>query len=338
MGDVIVKQALFPAPDPARCCEALSDDAALKQIIWDKLQGGMPGGGVLRPFLWLKVPGASTTILYFHANGEDLSNCRSHLRRLCTQLTVNVLGVEYPGYGLCPVQDQGTCTCSQYGSTTVRGIDQAAIHALQFLVSRQGIPASQVVLHGHSLGSGPALRLARYARDILCWSVGGLVLQSPFISIAQVAVDYGGKLGPLLVPNYYNNIATLRELCWQGSADATKSWVPGELGSRQWIPMLIVHGEKDGVVAPYHGRRLLEEALRCGHPAVEAVFPSTATHCSFESMDHLLQPIKNFMKCHLSIPWATSDSPVRRAAGCVSCCKARELPSSARVAQAQGGA
>lgn len=39
-------------------------------------------------------------LIYFHANAEDLGNSYLFLDHLRTQLRVNVLAPEYPGYGI----------------------------------------------------------------------------------------------------------------------------------------------------------------------------------------------------------------------------------------------
>ena len=38
--------------------------------------------------------------LYFHGNAEDLGMTRAFLRGLRSSLCVNILAIEYPGYGI----------------------------------------------------------------------------------------------------------------------------------------------------------------------------------------------------------------------------------------------
>ena len=63
----------------------------------------------------------------------------------------------------------------------------------------QGVDPAQIILHGRSLGTAPALHLARRAYDELHWEIGGIILQCPFVSIRQVAADYVGLAGAVLV-------------------------------------------------------------------------------------------------------------------------------------------
>ena len=43
--------------------------------------------------------GTAKTIIYFHANAEDICQVHYLLQHLCALLRVNVLAMEYPGYG-----------------------------------------------------------------------------------------------------------------------------------------------------------------------------------------------------------------------------------------------
>merc|ERR1712232_1298364 len=123
---------------------------------------------------------------------------------------------------------------------------------------------------------------AHYAQERFHWSVGGIILQSPFVSIAQLVADFVSNFGAFLVPNYYDNMAMMVQLCRKEENQAAKPW----------IPTLIVHGEKDEIIDPYHGRSLYNEARRRGHPAIEAAFPPLATHTSFEFVEDLTAPIR----------------------------------------------
>jgi len=45
-------------------------------------------------------PGSSKILIYFHANAEDIVLSHELLDYLRVLLKINVLAVEYPGYGL----------------------------------------------------------------------------------------------------------------------------------------------------------------------------------------------------------------------------------------------
>mmetsp|Transcript_87344 Transcript_87344/g.271338 ORF Transcript_87344/g.271338 Transcript_87344/m.271338 type:complete len:333 (-) Transcript_87344:143-1141(-) len=276
MGNAIEKRLIFPAP------ESSGQPASLT---WDEQPRLTPGGGVRRPFLWVpSVQEGRLTVIHFHANAEDLFLIEDHLRRLSVELCANILGVEYPGYG--PLQGAR----NGLGSPSIDGIDASACHALQYIVLGQGIPPSQVLLYGRSLGCGPALKLARRARDLFRWGIGGIVLQSPFISIKQLAVDYVGRAASMLVPDCYDNLDEMQQLC--GTSPSPDCPV------NRWIPTLLLHGKKDTVVQPYHSEALHRAARAYGHPAVELAISEEATHDYWDMQSDLITPIAQFLQKH----------------------------------------
>ena len=52
------------------------------------------------PCLYLPYTNSNKIIIYFHANAEDLGTSYAFLTHLRKQLKINILAVEYPGYGL----------------------------------------------------------------------------------------------------------------------------------------------------------------------------------------------------------------------------------------------
>lgn len=274
---------MFPAP-PQVPAWAKDRPAPSPNVIWDEQPRNLPGGGAHRPLLWLPADAADIqhTLIYFHGNGEDLGSSEGFLKRLQSSLGVNILAVEYPGYGLLWDPDG----LSDLNVADVQGINSAALHALYYVVLTRGIDPTSVTLYGRSLGSGPALWLANYARTCLSWDIGGVVLQSPFISMTKVAADHAGAVGARFIPSYYDNKTAVTEFCRD---------IPG---SRRWTPLLILHGELDEFVAPYHGRELHSEALRLGHPSADAKYPATATHDIWNLEVDLSPHVARFMAKH----------------------------------------
>lgn len=102
----------------------------------------------------------------------------------------------------------------------------AAIDAAYAWLLDRGIPARSIVVHGRSLGGGVATDLA--ARE----EVGGLILESTFVSAYRVMTR--ARIFPI---DQFDNVKKLAQVS---------------------APVLVVHGGRDGVVAPWHGRRLYE--------------------------------------------------------------------------------
>ena len=133
----IVDSILFQPPPPSRLKE--------NKIIW------------LRTALGNKIPAfhiecqnlgnrSPITILYSHANAEDLGCIYPWCKYLSRQLRVNIFAYDYTGYGLA--SDEGRPNEAQ----CYADIDAA----YDYLRLRMHIPASQIVLYGRSLGSGPS--------------------------------------------------------------------------------------------------------------------------------------------------------------------------------------
>ena len=62
--------------------------------------------------------------------------------------------------------------------------------AYKYLRNVRKIPASQIILYGRSLGSGPSCYMASKTA-VMGDSVGGLILHSPFLSVYKVVADFG---------------------------------------------------------------------------------------------------------------------------------------------------
>ncbi len=114
------------------------------------------------------------------------------------------------------------------GSPSTDGANRAADAAYRYLVEDRKIPPGRIVLYGRSVGSGPSMHLAAGK------PVGGVILQSPFVSAFRVMTRW-----PLFPFDRFDNLAAVRE--YDG-------------------PLLILHGTKDEVIAPWHGRRLYDES------------------------------------------------------------------------------
>src|SRR5215467_6846267 len=117
--------------------------------------------------LWVAARPAEPTLVFFHGNGQELSDL-APLARDVAALGLGFFAVEYPGYGL----SRGSST----EATLVAAAD-AAVRALE----RRGVAREKVVLTGYSLGTGVAAEMARRGLG------GKLVLLAPYTSIPDLA-------------------------------------------------------------------------------------------------------------------------------------------------------
>jgi pimeloyl-ACP methyl ester carboxylesterase len=162
-------------------------------------------------------------VLHLHGNADSAFS-RLQLRH-CEQLSTagfNVLCFDYRGFGLSP----GVPSASHMG--------EDAEAAYQGLLQR-GVPAGQIIIWGHSLGSAPAVVLAARHKE-----VAALVLFGAFTSIEDVAADTYPYL-PVrwVVGVHMNSLERIRAV---------------------HVPVLIAHSTTDEVIPFKHGLRLYAAA------------------------------------------------------------------------------
>lgn len=130
------------------------------------------------------------TILYSHANAEDLGNIYPWCSFLHKQLHVNIFAYDYTGYGLST--DEGNPSEEQ----CYRDIDAAYAYLRRTLK----IPAEKILLYGRSVGTGPSCYLASRLSQA-GERIGGLILHSPFLSVYRIVVKSGCSLPGDQFPN-----------------------------------------------------------------------------------------------------------------------------------------
>lgn len=172
------------------------------------------------PCLWFPAPRAATVIVYFHANAEDLGMSYALLKHMRDQFKVNVLAVEYPGYGLL-----------SHMTPSEEGVYEVARTGFRYLVDRVNVRYSQIILFGRSLGSGPAVHLAAQ------YPIGGLILVSAFSSLRAAVRSIAGRLLAWTVNDRFPNS--------QGISNVSCS-------------TLFIHGESDRLIPVEHSLRLFK--------------------------------------------------------------------------------
>jgi pimeloyl-ACP methyl ester carboxylesterase len=115
-------------------------------------------------------------------------------------LKINVLAVEYPGYGIYDEPMLGAV--GDFGPTEEKILRDAEL-VLNFALTQTCL--SNIIVLGRSLGSGPATHLASKFR------VSGLILMSPYTSIKNVAYSKVGMLS-FFVPECFNNLEKIKSV------------------------------------------------------------------------------------------------------------------------------
>jgi len=109
-------------------------------------------------------PEAKKTVLFFHGNGGNISH-RGDSLYIFHKLKLNVLIIDYPGYG------------ESEGSPSETGLYQSANAAWQYLISDKKTNPEKIIIFGRSLGGAVATDLASRVK------AGGLILESTFSSV-----------------------------------------------------------------------------------------------------------------------------------------------------------
>lgn len=171
--------------------------------------------------VWHARPTTRTeTILYFHGNGGMLGHRSDRFAFLQSQ-----------GYGLVVLSYRG------YGGSSGRPSEAANVADAVMLydwLRQRGVPPIKIVLFGESLGSGIAVQLAAQL------SVGAILLDSPYSSIEDVAAARFWWL-PVrgMVWERYDSMAHVAKLR---------------------APLVVVQGDRDGIVPPHLGAKLVDAA------------------------------------------------------------------------------
>ena len=131
-------------------------------------------------------------LIYFHGINEDLAEIQHEMNYIRRRCGVNLLGVEYPGYGIN--WDKGIC------SEELMVRDAKAV--LTFLNSELQINHSDIIILGRSIGTGVASQLVKSMSEP---GPALLVLVQPFVSIKELLkykLGFLRFLSPLIKPRF----------------------------------------------------------------------------------------------------------------------------------------
>lgn len=159
--------------------------------------------------------GDKPVVVYFPGNGELIASRTARYRALMAD-GVGIIALSYRGYG------------GSTGTPTEAGLHRDAAAAYAFAAAHY--KPDRIVLWGHSLGTGVAVKLASEK------PVAKLILEAPYSSTADVAVARFPFVPVrwLMKDQYHSDL-------WIGAVRA---------------PLLIMHGGRDGVIPLRFAKRL----------------------------------------------------------------------------------
>eukprot|EP00826_Nyctotherus_ovalis_P018118 TRINITY_DN1539_c0_g1_i15.p1 TRINITY_DN1539_c0_g1~~TRINITY_DN1539_c0_g1_i15.p1 ORF type:complete len:340 (+),score=70.76 TRINITY_DN1539_c0_g1_i15:72-1091(+) len=191
-------------------------------------------------FVPAKIP-SNKILLHFHGNSEDAGGSKSLATTLRNYLNVNVLIVEYKGYGIYK------------GSPSASSILDDADLVFTYLICALRFKPEDILIFGRSIGSGPACYLSSK------YSIHSLILMSAFTTLREVVKGIVGPLLKYMVADRFNNAE------WLKTAKC---------------PVFLVHGDMDKFVNAKHalelykavkGKRKLHIAETMTHDKLNAI-------------------------------------------------------------------
>jgi pimeloyl-ACP methyl ester carboxylesterase len=140
--------------------------------------------------------------------------------------------IDYRGYG------------NSQGRPSESGLQRDAQACLDYLLSRQDIDSSKLILLGASLGGAVAVSLAYDNPD----KIRGLMLENTFTSIDDMVLVIMARLG-VKRPGLFR---------WFLRIFVRSHWASKQRISSLRVPLLLLVGQKDELVPPTHSDELLE--------------------------------------------------------------------------------
>lgn len=186
-------------------------------------------------------PGAAWITLYLHGNAGNVTYRFTQFQEIPAAGS-SIFMPDYRGYG------------KSGGRPTERGSYLDAETAWQHLIDA-GYRPDQIIIHGESLGTAVAVRLAAERR------CAGVVLEAPFTSARDVAASVLPVLGPFLISGF-DSLAVI---------------------GRIHAPMLFIQGDRDEVIPPRLARMLFAAAPQ---PKSFWVIPGAGHNDIPEAADH----------------------------------------------------
>lgn len=160
------------------------------------------------------------TFLFFDGNGGNPEMWDSRWRQMQAK-GVGFLGLYYRGYS------------GSTGHPSENGFNMDAEAGLAWLAT-WGVRPADIIVHGYSIGSGPATRLAAMHK------VGALILEAPYYSMLDLLEQKAPFLPiSLILRSKFRNDTWIKQV---------------------HAPLLILHGDSDGLIPQSQGARLFAAA------------------------------------------------------------------------------
>lgn len=195
--------------------------------------------------MWIRHPGAETTVLFSHGNATDIGCMRDHMLDFSRQLQVNVMIYDYTGYGLSS------------GAPTMADTLADSEAAYDYLTRTYPISCKRVIAYGQSLGSGPTIHLSRTRR------VSGAIIHAGLMSGLRVIQPPASP--PASSTSHSSSPSSNPSSTPSNSSSSSKSHWFDIFPNVDWIrstraPVFVIHGSDDSEIPFEHGVGLSQAA------------------------------------------------------------------------------
>jgi uncharacterized protein len=168
-------------------------------------------------------------VLYLHGTDITVQDAMPTIRAW-HELGLRVVAFDYRGFGESP------------GKPSAAGFVDDANAVMKWMVDDRKINGSQIIVHGHSMGTAVAIQLGARRPELK-----GLILEGAFTNAEDILAKTWGRWYPWrqFVGRDHDAFNSIRKV--------------GEL----MVPILVVHGERDASVPPSQGQRIGAN-VKCG--------------------------------------------------------------------------
>jgi fermentation-respiration switch protein FrsA (DUF1100 family) len=169
---------------------------------------------------WTGDPSIQTTVLFFHGNAGNISHRLDRIQSL-KEPGIRFFLIDYRGYG------------KSTGKPSEEGLYKDATAAYEYLREHR-VPPENIYIFGESLGGAVAGELATRVPS------AGVILESTFTSLREMASKHYPFIPAAFVPDQFNTLDRIRNLK---------------------AKLLVIHGTKDEIVPLEMGQRLYDRAI-----------------------------------------------------------------------------
>ncbi|XZE52555.1 alpha/beta hydrolase [Planctomycetaceae bacterium SH139] len=173
------------------------------------------------------------TVICFHGSDRNITHTTRNVYWL-TERGLNLFVFDYRGYG------------RSEGEPDRKGLVEDSTAAIDYVMTRSDVRPDRIILYGQSMGGQLALNAASLRKDA---GIRLVIAEATYARPSYHLSDKLGQFGPLWLVKWGGWLLTSDE--YSGEA---------AIANLQSTPVLLIHGNSDTAVSPYHSERLFDAA------------------------------------------------------------------------------